>query len=331
MAGTPAATDAATIAVAVVSWNTRELLGECLDSLASDARDGLAEVWVVDNGSTDGSRELVRERYPWVTLLTPDANLGFGPAVNLVAERTTAPWLVAANADVRLEPGALRRLRDTAAGDEKVGMVGPRLLLLDGSTQVSVQPFPGLATALLLLAHAGRFSERARRALRLEGHWQPAAGEPAPWITGALVLMRRSAFEQVGGFDPSQWLYAEDLDLCWRMGRAGWKILFEPAAVVHHAHSAATEQHFGDEKLQVHILTTNYLWMLRRRGRLVTRLTALVGILDALLLSLAAGLERDRERRRRRRAFQRAVLAGHLRGLSSQRRLQRLVDPRERG
>lgn len=319
------------VAVAVVSWNTRDLLAACLDSLADDAAAGFAEVWVVDNGSTDGSRELVRERYPWVTLLTPEDNLGFGPAVNLVAARTTAPWLVAANADVRLEPGALRRLRDTAAADDAIGMVGPRLLLLDGSTQPSVQPFPGLATALLLLAHAGRFSVRARRALRLEGYREPAPGEAVPWITGALVLMRRSAFEQVGGFDPEQWLYAEDLDLCWRLGRAGWKIVYEPRSVVHHAHSAASGQRFEDDALLVHMLTTNYLWMLRRRGPLHTRLTALIGIVDAALLIAAAGLARDPAQRQQRRAFQRAALRGHLRGLAPRRRLQALIDPRRRG
>lgn len=319
------------IAVAVVSWNTCELLGRCLDSLAADAAAGLAGVWVVDNGSTDGSRELVRERYPWVTLVTPADNLGFGPAVNLVAQQTSGPWLVAANADVSLEPGALERLRASAARDPRTGMVGPRLLLLDGSTQISVRPFPGVASALLLLAHAPRWSARARRALRVDGSWEPAPGEAVPWVTGAFVLMRRAAFEQAGGFDESQWLYAEDMDLCWRMGKHGWNIHYEPTAVAHHAHSAATGQRFEDAALLAHIATAQYLWMLRRRGAAVTRLNALASSLDSLLLLIASVRWGMGPAARERRAHLRAGLRARLLGLAPRAHLEERADARRGG
>ena len=109
----------APVTVVVVSWNTRELLCACLESLRPDAEAGLADVWVVDNGSTDGSREAVSERFGWVTLECPDSNLGFGPAVNLVAARTEAPWLVAANADTAVAPGAIRALLDAGDGTRR--------------------------------------------------------------------------------------------------------------------------------------------------------------------------------------------------------------------
>src|SRR5260370_23961000 len=101
------------VAVAVVSWNTRELLDGCLRSLEGDVRDGHAEVWVVDNASSDGSADLVRERYPWATLIAADENVGFGRAVNLVAARTQTAWIAPANADVRLPPGAISTLVTT--------------------------------------------------------------------------------------------------------------------------------------------------------------------------------------------------------------------------
>jgi N-acetylglucosaminyl-diphospho-decaprenol L-rhamnosyltransferase len=319
------------VAVAVVSWNTRELLARCLDCLADDAAAGSAEVWVVDNGSTDGSRELVAGRYGWVTLVTPDENLGFGAAVNLVAERTIAPWLAAANADVWLEPGALELLRACASNDERIAMVGPRLLLLDGSTQVSVQPFPSVVNALLLLTHVNRVSARARRALRETGSWEPAPGEDVPWVTGAFVLMRRRAFEEVGGFDPALWLYAEDMDLCWRLRARGWLIRWEPAAIAHHAHSASAQQVFQDEALLVHIAVAQHLWMLRRRGVLATRVAALAGALVAALELLATVRPCFSGRRRRGRGQVLADLRGQMLGLAPRARLELLVDTHRRG
>ena len=321
----------AQIAVAVVSWNTRKLLGRCLDSLADDAAAGRADVWVVDNGSTDGSRELVTERYRWTTLVTPTENLGYGPAVNLVAQRTDAPWLVAANADVWLERDALKRLLACAATDDRVGMVGPRLLLLDGSTQISVRPFPSVVSALLLLMQATRVSARARRALRMAGAWEPGPGEAVPWLTGAFVLMRRRAFEEVGGFDPAQWLYGEDMDLCWRLRERGWLIRWEPDAIAHHAHSAAAGQAFHDNALLLHIAVAQYLWMLRRRGELATRTAALVGTLDATLQLLASVRRGYGPRARSRRARVRAELRGQMLGLAPRARLELLGDARRRG
>jgi N-acetylglucosaminyl-diphospho-decaprenol L-rhamnosyltransferase len=320
------------IAVAVVSWNTRDLLDRCLQSLWPDADAGRATVWVVDNNSADGSAEMVRTQHPWATLIASDANLGFGAAVNLVAERTRGPWLVAANADVTLEPDALQRLRMTAEALPQIGMVGPRLLLLDGSTQVSVRPFPGMRMALLLALHADRFSARAARALRAPAAWEPPATAPVPWIAGALVLMSRAAFTALGGFDPNQWLYGEDLDLCWRMRQAGWEIVYEPAARVHHAHSAASAQRFESEALDSHIDAVNYLWMLRRRGAVTTRAAATVGMLETLaripVLEFAARRDPGRFGPRARAA--RAALGQHLLGLRSERELERRVT-RARG
>ncbi|HVE69383.1 MAG TPA: glycosyltransferase, partial [Solirubrobacteraceae bacterium] len=104
------------VAVAVVSWNTRDLLARCLESLAAQEGAEL-ETWVVDNASTDGSAELVRDSHPEVELVASDENLGFGPAVNLVAQRTSTPWIAMANADVALRPGALRARLDAGERD----------------------------------------------------------------------------------------------------------------------------------------------------------------------------------------------------------------------
>src|SRR5438132_5265451 len=108
---------ASPVAIAVVSWNTRELLRRCLQSIEPEVRTGTAEAWIVDNGSSDGSAAMVRAEFEWARLIEPDANLGFGAAVNLVAGRTATPWLAVANADTELTAGAVERLLQAGIRD----------------------------------------------------------------------------------------------------------------------------------------------------------------------------------------------------------------------
>lgn len=264
----------APVAVAVVSWNTRDLLRECLRSFDGET---LAEVWVVDNASSDGSAEMVRAEFPAVRLIALDENAGFGPAVNRVAAKTSAPWIAPANADIVLRPGALRAMLDAGARLPRAGVIAPRLELPSGETQHSVYAFPTLPfTALFNLGFHRRFGDR----LCLEGHWDPSRERDVDWAIGAFLLVRRSAWDAAGGFDAQQWMYAEDLDLGWRIAKAGYTTHYVPAArVLHHA-SAATTQAWGDERT-LRWLRSTYAWLLRRRGLARTRLTALINVLGA--------------------------------------------------
>jgi GT2 family glycosyltransferase len=267
------------VTAAVVSWNTRELLERCLRSLEPEARSGRLEAWVVDNGSSDGSAGAARSLAPWAQVLEPGSNLGFGPAVNLVAARTESEWLLVANADVALEPGALDKLL-AAGADPRIGCVAPRLLAPDGTTEHSVHPFPTLrfTTAFNLGLH--RLSARGADRLCLEGHWDPERRRAVPWAIGACLLLRRRAFEQAGGFDERQWLFAEDLELGWRLRDRGWVTWYEPAARVRHASGAATASAFGSAR-RTRFMTATYSTLARRSGRARALLTALVNVLGA--------------------------------------------------
>ena len=268
------------VTVAVVSYETRSHLRECLESLR-----GAGDVWVVDNGSTDGSREMVREEFGWATLVEPERNLGYGAAVNLVASRTATPWLVAANADVAVEPGALDALLAAAAADPRAGAVAPRLVLPDGSTEHGVYAFPTLAfTAAFVSGVASLFGDR----LCLPGAWDPDRARRVPWAIGAFLLLRREAWEAAGGFDAEQWLFAEDLDLGWRLRQAGWATRYEPRARVRHAGSAATGAAFGDERTDRWMRAT-YAWIERRRGRLEARAVAVLNVVGALARAVFSG------------------------------------------
>ena len=131
-----------------------------------------------------------------------------------------------------MEPGALRALVAAGERDPGAGAVAPRLVLPDGSTQHSVYRFPTVPFTAAFNAGLYRVSPRARDAMLLEGMWDPDRARVVDWAIGALLLVRRAAWDAAGGFDEGQWMYAEDLDLGWRLARAGWHTRYEPSARV---------------------------------------------------------------------------------------------------
>lgn len=288
------------VALAVVSWNTRELLSSCLRSISSEVKAGLVDTWVVDNASGDESADLVREHFPWARLIALEHNVGFGSAVNLVARQTNSEWMAIANADVKLTKGSLEKLLDAGARHPAAGIIAPRLLLPDGSTQHSVYAFPTLRFTLAFNLGAG-VSHRLADRMALVGGWNPERARCVDWAIGAFLLVRRNAWDAVGGFDPSQWMYAEDLDLGWRVAAAGFRTWYEPQAVVLHQGGASTSQVWGEDPTARWQRST-YAWMLRRRGLLTMRAYALLNVLGAaarlLLLSAPAVFWRGHSRAR---------------------------------
>ena len=311
------------VTVAVVSWNTRDLLRDCLAALREDSEQGLAEVWVLDNASSDGSADLVRTEFPWVRLIDSGENLGFGPGVNRIAAQTSSPWIAPANADIRVTPGAVRALLATGRRHPEAGMIAPQLILPDGSTQHSVYPFPTVPFALAYALGLTRISRRLASRWAIDQGFDHDEAREVGWAVGALVLVRRTAWDGVGGFDEQQWMYAEDLDLGWRLRRAGWKARYVPEARVFHAESAATRRAWGPERY-ARWHASSYAWLLRRRGALIARSIASIyagGYLAraAVWWPLAAAGSGGARRR-----FEQAMSTArnHLVGLRSRRRLE---------
>lgn len=257
------------VAVAVVSHGTRDLLARCLESLAGH------EVWVVDNASADGSADMVRRRFPDVHLIASRENLGYGRAANLALARSRASWLVAANADVVVRPGALQALMRT--GDPGAGILAPRLVRPDGSTQHSIHRFPTVPLAVAHTLGAPGLGDR----LLLDGRTDLDRERRVDWAHGALLAVRREAWEALGGYDDRHWLYAEDLDLCWRARELGWATRYVPGAVVEHAVSASTAVAFGAAK-EDRAQAAAYAWMRTARGPARTRAYAAVTACGAL-------------------------------------------------
>ena len=309
----------APVTTAIVSWNTRDLLARCLESMAPEAERGVADVWVVDNASADGSADLVRERFPWVNLIASQENLGFGRAINLVASRTSSEWIATSNADVALRPGALDTLLEAGARDPGAGAVAPRLIHPNGATQHSVFGFPTIPFSLILATGAFRFSKGVADRLAFPGHWDTERARRVPWAVAAFLLVRRTAWDAVGGFDERQWLYAEDLDLGWRLHRAGWPTRYEPRAHVDHEEGAATTQLFGTE-VAPHWQHATYGVIARRRGAANSRAVAFLNLVGALWRW--ARLYVRPTSREERRAVGRWVLV-HLKALDPREELER--------
>ncbi len=265
------------VTIAVVSWNTRELLRACLRSLESDQAAGRIAVVVVDNASSDGSAEMAQAEFPWVETIASQRNLGFGPAVNLAAERSSTPWIAPANADIEVTSGAVAALLEAGERDPGAGIVAPRLVLPEGGTQHSVHAFPTLLTSALLALPIARLSPRLADRLCVVGHWDDRRRRRVDWAHGAFLIVRRRAFDATGGFDPDQWMYAEDLDLAWRLRKAGWATRYEPTAAVRHVVSASTAKAWGDERSR-RSMAASYAWIARRRGLSVARAVAAINV-----------------------------------------------------
>jgi N-acetylglucosaminyl-diphospho-decaprenol L-rhamnosyltransferase len=270
----------------IVNWNGGELLRRCVESVAAHPPSVAYEVVVVDNDSHDDSLARL-EASPAAAALAgegrlrvvrnPD-NVGFGRANNLAFGLASAPLLFLLNPDTEVTPGSLDRLLATLQSDPRNGAVGPRLLNEDGSLQVSVWRNPPAAWEILLSqTHLYRLLPRGLRGeLLLGGHWDHGRRRGVRMLSGAAVLVRREVVEEVGGFDERFHMYGEDNEWCLRMARAGWRLVFEPEAVVKHLGAASSLKRWNQlEKLRVQ-LDASYSFQRHclSRPRLVANLLA---------------------------------------------------------
>lgn len=253
----------------VVTWNSAEVLPGFLASLAS-ATSCDYELVVADNASAvaptvpEGAR-----------LLSTGGNLGYGAAANLAAAGARTPWLLVANPDLTFRPGALDVLLGAAGRWPRAGVLGPGILTPDGRLYPSARALPSLGRGIghALLGWwwpANPFT----RAYRCEAG--PPREGPAGWLSGSCLLLRREAFEAVGGFDPAYFMYCEDMDLCERLARAGWQVVYVPSAVVTHQGGHATRQ-AAREMLRAHHDSV-YRYLARRHRRLAPALRLGLGL-----------------------------------------------------
>ncbi len=213
------------VSVVVVNWNGRRHLAGCLPALERQTVRDL-EVVVVDNGSSDGSAEYVRARFPGVRLVESPRNLGFAAGNNLGISRTSAPWVATLNNDTEPAPDWLERLLEVGESNPTVGMVASKMVFAHRPGMINST---GIALDRVGIAWDRRGGEPDRGDERTEEVFGPCAGA---------ALYRRAMLDEVGLFDEDFFAYLEDVDLAWRARIAGWRCLYAPRAAVSHVHSA---------------------------------------------------------------------------------------------
>jgi N-acetylglucosaminyl-diphospho-decaprenol L-rhamnosyltransferase len=239
-----------TVRVVVVTYSPGETLERFLVTLQT-ATTQPYEVVLADNGSNDGAPERAAEADPArVCLLRTGGNLGYGRGANAGAAGATSPWLVVANPDIEWSPRSLDVLLDATQRWPAAGCLGPLIRTPDGALYPSARSFPALGRGIGHALFGWWWPTNPWTASYRQERGQPVEG-PTGWLSGSCMLLHRDAFESVGGFDPSYFMYFEDLDLCERLAAAGWSSVYVPSALVTHVGGHSTSR-VSDRMLRAH-------------------------------------------------------------------------------
>lgn len=223
------------VSIIVISLNTRELLQECLASIVEETHNLTTETFVVDNGSTDGSIEMVEREFPHVRLIQSDINLGFGVANNVALKQARGRYFVLLNSDAFFTPGSLHRSIQHMDETPQCGLGGALLQYRNGGWQPSAKTFHSIVGDLTVLTGLADKFPKSRFFGQMSRTWtdesQPASVD---WVPGAFAIIRPSALVTIGLFDPRFFLYYEEVDLCFRIKQAGLEIWYWPDVLIIH-------------------------------------------------------------------------------------------------
>lgn len=228
------------VGAVIVNYNAAPHLVGCVESLLAE---GVAPIVVVDNASSDDSAEVLRSSGLPASFQPTGRNLGYGGGANVGLRQLETPWVLVCNPDTVIHPGMVKTLVAALEQDGRRGIAGPRIENTDGTLYPSARTFPALGDALGhaflgMVAPANRWS----RSYKMLG-WDHADQAEVDWVSGACFVARRQAMDELGGFDEAYFMYSEDVDLCWRAWRKGWKVVYEPGAAVSHVQGASTNHH----------------------------------------------------------------------------------------
>lgn len=267
----------------IISWNTRELLTGCIDSIYKTVKDLSYQIYVVDNGSRDGSVMAVRKQFPQVIVIENQENRGFAAAVNQALEWSGADYSVLLNTDTILQKDAIHILYSFLEQHKDVGVAGARLQKPDGTRQHSYDNYPTLATelfnkSLLQWLFPGKYPSKKQTVL------QPIEVES---VIGACLMIRNEAIKHVGKLDDDYFFFIEETDWCYRMQKAGWKVYHVPNAEV--IHLGGQSKKIAPWQSQVEYCRSLYIFFRKNRSS-VSYITFRVLYLIKIILNLAINL-----------------------------------------
>jgi GT2 family glycosyltransferase len=216
------------LSIIIVNWNTRDLLAKSLEAVYKTIHSCEYEVFVVDNGSTDGSHQMVREKYPEVLLIENQKNLGFAKANNQAIQQCKGKYVLLLNSDAFLSNGAVDQMMELAESNCQIGIIGACLVYQDGQLQISHGQLPSFFSEFKSLVGYDKLHKLFRKSD------QSSASFETGFVSGACMLVRQSTLQQIGLLDESFFFFSEEIDLCYRAQKAGWKVFYSPSALVMH-------------------------------------------------------------------------------------------------
>jgi GT2 family glycosyltransferase len=306
------------VCVVIVSWNTRNILRNCLTSVFEQTEDVSIEVFVVDNNSQDGSADMVRNEFPQVRLIANSENRGFAAACNQGMRAGTARYTLLLNPDTVVLDNAIARCVHYADLHADVGVVGCQVLEDEHRITPTGFSFPSPFNIFLALSGLSRAFPRSRIFGRPELSWWDRASErDVDVVTGMFMLVRREAIEQVGLMDEAFFVYAEEADWCYRFARAGWRRVFTPAARIVHLDGGAKSTSQASKKMFVQLQKSAMIYHEKNLGRRAWWSTKLIYVASNFVRMIAWFVmfvaNRD-ERKLNKSAAARAALVYHLTG-----------------
>lgn len=279
------------LSIVILCWNSRKVIGDCLQAIYSGTQSRNFEVIVSDNGSSDGSPEFVRQRFPHTKVLENGKNLWFSKGNNIGIQASSGELILILNPDTIVGEGALDTLIDFADRHPEAGAFGCRVLNLDGSYQPSARPFPTIwreLVAAFYLWPLGYISELFNPAEYVR--WRGQTERRIDWQSGCCVMVRAHLLQDIlAGFDERFYYYYEDVDLCRRVWQAGFPVLFTPRATITHLVGQSSTKPYP-VRLELDKLRNKYRYFYKYYGRSGVRRCRRVALAALRLRQLGYGL-----------------------------------------
>jgi GT2 family glycosyltransferase len=272
------------VSVIVVSWNTKELLCDCLGSILEQAGDLDYEIIVVDNASSDGSADMVRSRFPEATVIVEQSNRGYSAAANTGIRVAQGRYVLVLNSDTLICDGSIDKTVGYADKHPETAVVGCQVWENSDKVQMTCFRFPSLLNLFLRMSGLARCFKKShffgREDMQL---WRRDSEQEVDVVSGMFMLVRREAIDEVGLMDEAYFLYCEDTDWCYRFAKAGWKMLFWPGAFILHLGGGGHSSKSQELKLKVQMQKSILLFFKKHHG-------VIQYLLARLILTVYTGL-----------------------------------------
>ena len=231
------------LSIILLHYKSTGLLKQCLKGLYLFGMEKTSQIIVVDNGSSEQCRQMVHQYFPEVTFITAGRNLGYAAGVNLGLRQATGRYFLILNPDIALLKNDIQTMIDYLDGHPAVGLLGPKLINPDGTSQYTCYRFPQFILPLYRRTFIGHLPFAKRRlANYLMTDWDHASNRAVDWLLGGCLLARRAAVEKVGLFDERFFLYVEDVDWCRRFWQAGYAVVYFAEAEIVHYHQRTSAE-----------------------------------------------------------------------------------------